>query len=64
MEKPWEFNIDIHQLFVDFKQAYDSIDRQALFNIMNEFDIPKKLINLTKATLTNTKCKILVDNTL
>lgn len=64
MEKAWEYNINIHQLFIDFKQAYDSIDRQALFDIMNEFGIPTKLINLTKATLTDTRCKILVDNTL
>ena len=64
MEKAWEFNINIHQLFIDFKQAYDSIDRQALFDIMNEFGIPTKLITLTKATLTDTRCKILVDKTL
>lgn len=63
MEKAWEYNINIHQLFIDFKQAYDSIDRQALFNIMNEFGIPTKLINLTRATLTDTRCKIMVDNT-
>jgi hypothetical protein len=62
MEKAWEFNITIHQLFVDFKQAYDSIERPALFAIMEEFGFPKKLINLTKATLTDTKCKVLIQN--
>lgn len=62
MEKAWEYNVTIHQLFLDFKQAYDSIDRQALFGIMEEFGIPKKLINLTKATLTDTKCKVLILN--
>ena len=30
---------------------------------MMEFGIPKKLTNLTKATLTDTKCKILINNT-
>lgn len=63
MEKAWEFNISIHQLFVDFKQAYDSLERQPLFEIMNEFGIPRKLINLTKATLTDTKCKIMIRST-
>jgi len=62
MEKAWEFNISIHQLFVDFKQAYDSIDRKALFEILEEFGIPAKLIRLIKATLTDTKCKILIQN--
>src|SRR6202012_3149167 len=64
MEKAWEYNITIHQLFVDFIQAYDSIDRPALFAIMEEFGFPRKLINLTKATLTDTKCKVLIQNIL
>lgn len=63
MEKAWEYNITIHQLFVDFKQAYDSLYRNELFEIMMEFGIPKKLTNLTKATLTDTKCRILINNT-
>src|SRR5262249_4388986 len=62
MEKAWEDNVTIHRLFLDFKQAYDSIDRQALFGIMEEFGIPKKLINLTKATLTDTIWKVLILN--
>jgi len=63
MEKAWEYNITIHQLFVDFKQAYDSLYRNELFGIMMEFGIPEKLIRLAKATLTDTKCKILINNT-
>ena len=64
MEKSWEFNITIHQLFVDFKQAYDSLDRNVFFSIMEEFCIPMKLIRLTKATLMDTKCRILIQNSL
>src|SRR6201996_3853651 len=64
MEKAWEHNISIHQLFVDFKQAYDSIIRNVHFSIMEEFGIPSKLIRLTKATLSATKCKILIQGTL
>src|SRR5262249_17782791 len=62
MEKAWEYTATIHHLFLDFKQAYDSIDRQRLFGNMEECGIPKKLINLTKATLTDNKCKVLILN--
>jgi hypothetical protein len=51
IEKTYEFNVDIHQLFIDYKQAYDSINQQQMYTIMKEFGIPEKLINLVKMTL-------------
>jgi hypothetical protein len=43
LEKKWEYNGMVHQLFIDFKKAYDSVKRQVLYNILLEFDIPNKL---------------------
>jgi hypothetical protein len=28
LEKKWEYNETVHQLFVDFKKAYDSVRRE------------------------------------
>jgi hypothetical protein len=41
LEKKWECNGTVHQLFYDFKKAYDSVRREALYNTLNEFGIPK-----------------------
>lgn len=41
--------------FVDFKKAYDCIHRDSLLRILEEFGLHKKLINLIKVTLTNTR---------
>jgi hypothetical protein len=30
LEKKWEYNETVHQLFVDFKKAYDSVRREIL----------------------------------
>jgi hypothetical protein len=30
----------VHQLFIDFKKAYDSVRREVLDNILIKFDIP------------------------
>jgi hypothetical protein len=50
----------VHQLFIDFKKAYDSVKREALYNILLEFDIPKKLVRLTKMCLNETYSKVRV----
>jgi hypothetical protein len=51
LEKFWEYKIDVHQIFVDFKQAYNKINRKKLYRIMLYFGIPEKLIKLTKVTI-------------
>ena len=43
LEKKWEYNEEVHQLFIDFRKAYDSVRRETLYNIFIEFGIPKKL---------------------
>jgi hypothetical protein len=44
----------VHQLFIDFKKAYDSVKREVLYNILLEFDIPKKPVRLIKMCLNET----------
>ena len=53
-EKKWEHNEAVHQLSIDFKKAYDSVRREALYNILIEFGIPKKLVWLINMCLTET----------
>jgi hypothetical protein len=36
---------------MDFKRAYDSVTREALYNILTEFGIPRKLEALIKMCL-------------
>ncbi len=58
--KKWEYNEEVHQLFIDFKKAYDSVRREALYNILTEFGIPKKLIRLIKMCLTEKYSRVRV----
>jgi sorting nexin-29 len=48
----------VHQLFIDFKKAYDSVKREVLSNILLEFDVPKKLVRLIKMCLNETCSEI------
>jgi hypothetical protein len=45
------YNGTVHQLFIDFSKAYDSVRREVLYNILIEFGIPRKLVRLIKMSL-------------
>jgi hypothetical protein len=53
-----EFNETVHQLFVEFKKAYDSVRRELLYNILIEFGIRMKLVRLIKMCLNETYSKV------
>jgi hypothetical protein len=64
LEKKWEYNGTVHQLFIDFKKAYDSVMREALYNILIEFRIPRKLVGLIKMRLYETYSRVRIGKNL
>jgi hypothetical protein len=58
LQKKWEYNETVHQLFVDFKKAYDSLRREVLYNILIEFGVPMKLVGLIRMCLNETYSKV------
>ena len=51
LEKKWEKSESVHQLFINFTKAYDSVRRQVLYIIPSEYGIPMKLAMLIKMCL-------------
>ncbi|PNF23609.1 hypothetical protein B7P43_G04761 [Cryptotermes secundus] len=64
LEKCNEFQIETHYLFIDFRSAYDSIDRDSLFLAMEEMHIPRKLIALLRAPMRKNQYQIKFQNIL
>lgn len=58
IEKCYEHNIELHMIFIDFKQAFDSIVRFKLIKEMENLKIPSKLIKLTKMTMEGSLAKV------
>jgi len=54
LEKKWEYNEEVHQLFILFKKAYDSVRREVLYKILIEFGIRRKIVRLETMSLTET----------
>jgi hypothetical protein len=50
----WEYNETVHQQFIDFKKAHDSVRGEVLYNILIEFGVPMKLVRLIKMCLNET----------
>jgi hypothetical protein len=57
-DKKWEYNETVHQIFIDFKKAYDTVRREALYNILIEFGVSMKLVRLIKMCLNETYIKV------
>jgi hypothetical protein len=58
LEKKWECNETVHQLFIVFRKAYDSVRSEVLYNILIEFGVPMKLARLIKMCLNETYSKV------
>lgn len=60
LEKAYEYNMPVHQLYIDYTKAYDSVRRSFLFETMDQFGIPRKIIRLVQMTLRNSRSKVKV----
>jgi hypothetical protein len=60
LEKKWEYNETVHQLFIDFKRAFDSVRKEVLYNILKQFGVPMKLrvVRLINICLNETYGKV------
>jgi sorting nexin-29 len=61
-EKAYEYNIHLHNLYIDFKQAFDSVNRGRMLNDLMILGIPKKLVKLIGVTMAGSKAIVRVDN--
>jgi hypothetical protein len=52
--------VTVHQLFVDFKKAYDAVRREALYNIPIEFGVAMKQVRLIKMCLNETYSNVCI----
>jgi hypothetical protein len=60
-EKAYEYNIHLHNLFIHFKQAFDSVNRDRMLNDLLILGIPKKLVQLISVTMSG-KVTVRVDS--
>ena len=62
VEKMWEKNKDIYCVFIDFKQAFDSVWRHGMIEVMNFLGFEENLKRTIKKLYENTTAKIRKDS--
>ena len=61
-EKVYEYNIHLHNWYIDFKQAFDSVNRSRMLDDLILLGIPKKLTQLVGVTMAGSRATVRVDN--
>ena len=49
VEKVREHGKSLYMLFVDLRNAYDSVPRQALWKVLEKYGVPEKMLNVVKS---------------
>ena len=63
-KKCHEYNIDLCNIFIDYLQAFDFVNRNKIIETLMQYDIPSKIIRLIGLILTNTTAKVKINNQL
>ena len=63
-EKCHKYNIHLHNIhvFIDFSQAFNTVNRDIIYSSLIKHNLPDKLIKLIKLKMQRTKMKVKVNN--
>ena len=61
IEKAREHQVPLHFNFIDFKSAFDTVWRKALWRMMIAIGVDKKIVNIIEALYKDTECAIVID---
>lgn len=60
LERCFEYGIDLHILFIDFRQAFDSVNRKMLRIALEDLGVPQKIVRLVLLSLNDFKGKVVL----
>ena len=59
VEQTIEWQTPLYVCFVDFEKAFDSIDRQTIWNILLHYGVPIKIVNIIQKLYDGFFCKVI-----
>ena len=64
IEKAQEHRVPLHLNFLDFKAAYDTVWRKALWQMMIAIGIDPKIVCIIESLCNETECAVVIDGQL
>ena len=58
LEQSIEWNSPLYICFVDYEKAFDSLDRNTLWNLLRNYGVPQKIVSLIKNSYSEMKCRV------
>ena len=58
IEKSMAFQLNISFCFIDFRAAFNSVDREQMYQIMKHYGLPQKVINIIRNSYDGFKCRV------
>ena len=59
IEQSIEWQSPLYINFVDFKKAFDMVDRNTLWKVLRHYGLPIKIVNTIQGLYKNTKCQVI-----
>jgi len=61
IEKYHKFSIELHNIFIDYTHAFDSVFINKIIECLNKYELPSKLVKLIARTLQDIKARVKVN---
>ena len=59
VEQTMEWQMPLYVCFIDFEKAFDSVDRQAIWDILCHYGVPDKIISVTRRLHEGFACQVI-----
>ena len=64
VEQSLEWQSTLYSVFVDFQKAFDSVDRDVIWNLMYHYGFPPKFVSIIKQLYDDAMCQVIHDGKL
>ena len=55
------FQLDVSFCFIDFRAAFDSVDREMMYKLMKHYGLPQRVLNVIRNSYEGFKCCVMAE---